>query len=69
MVNGSNFAIASTLAGLQRLEAAIQRAMLEAGNQAPGRSKDMNEQNRIKNEAEVHMVRANSVLSTFDLLA
>lgn len=60
----------STLAGLQRLEAQIQRAMLEASGkpQNPAQQPDKVAE-RIELEAQRTSIRANSVINGLDLSA
>lgn len=69
MVN-SNYAMVSTLAGLKRLEAQIQRAMLEAGAQPQHPAQTPQKvADRIQDEAQRTAVRANAVLNGLDISA
>ncbi len=71
MVNASTFTMVSTLAGLQRIEAKIQRALNEAGSVIPGPATDegRDKNAKIMDDAERHMVRAQSVMGNLDMLA
>lgn len=70
MVRSTNYAMVSTLAGLQRLEAQIQRAMLEASGKPHNPAQQPEKvANRIEQEAQRTSLRANSVLNGLDLTA
>lgn len=67
----ANYAMNSTLAGLKRLEAQIQRAMLEASGKAPHQSAQQPEKvaERMDFEAKKTEARANSVMNALDISA
>lgn len=73
MVNPTQMSMMSTLAGLQRLEAQLHRAMMEAG--APGDAKtepaSPKAEPAVKLEADAQRVaaRAKSVINGLDLMA
>lgn len=71
MVNSTNYAMVNTLAGLKRLEAQIQRAMLEAGGQAPTKPEQHPQvvADKIESEVAKTTARANSVLNGLDISA
>lgn len=70
MVN-SNYAMASTLAGLKRLEAQVQRAMLEVSGKAPQMPEQQPE--KVAEEMDLALkksqIRANTVMSAIDISA
>jgi len=66
MVNPTSYSMVSTLAGLRRLEAQIQRALLDAGGQAPQPAQKA-EPKQVQVEAQTQKKRAESVLSDLDL--
>lgn len=70
MVNRSTFSMVSALAGLQRLESQIHRALMETGvaRQQPGESAESIAQ-QVKEQAEKHMARASLALNDVDLMA
>lgn len=71
MVNSTNYAMVSTLAGLKRLEAQIQRAMLEAGGQAPIKPEQHPQVVTEKMEKEVTQsaLRVKSAINGLDISA
>lgn len=70
MVSSTNYAMVSALAGLRRLEAQIQRAMLDAGGQAARPEAPAEKRpDELKVDADKAMQRANSVLNNLDLFA
>jgi hypothetical protein len=71
MVSSTNYAMVSTLAGLKRLEAQIQRAMLEASGQAPQMPVQAPEKvaDKMEHEAAKTAARANSVINALDISA
>jgi hypothetical protein len=71
MVNSTNYAMVNTLAGLKRLEAQIQRAMLEAGGKEPVKPEQHPKvvADKIESEAAKTAVRARAVLNGLDISA
>lgn len=71
MVSSTNYAMVSTLAGLQRLEAQIQRAMLEASGQVEQIPEQSAEKlaEKMEHEAAKTAARANSAMNSLDLTA
>lgn len=70
MVRSSNYVMASTLAGLRRLEAQIQRALLEVEPPQGSQSNDAQIQNqKVHEQAVEQMDKAQSVLHNVNLLA
>lgn len=71
MVSSSTTAMVSTLAGLKRLEAQIQRAMLETSGQAPQMPEQTPEKvaDMMEHEAAKTAARAKTVMSSLDISA
>lgn len=70
MVN-TNYAMVSTLAGLKRLEAQVQKAMLEASGKAPQIPEQQPEKvaDRMDFELKKNEARANSAMNALDFSA
>ncbi|MFM9872767.1 MAG: hypothetical protein ACKVQS_04795 [Fimbriimonadaceae bacterium] len=71
MVNSTNYAMVNSLAGLKRLEAQIQLAMLEAGGKAQTKPEQQPKvvADKIESEVAKSTARARSVLNGLDMTA